>query len=207
MVTGSGPQSKVMTPPRATAATTASEVQLAGVPLPITGSGAEVSTGPRLGRDLGAPVRVPEPRRCRWLRCRGGGQGGRLRTRLRGGLRGRCRDGRGPHSQAGQGTGVGVGVGPVTAATGGQADRHGHHHSGQNPPFTHGSMLMAGRVRRGAPRIRGRPGSIPGPVRAIPDGAARRITRGWTGPHRHPTGSGPRCSRSCCWPGWWRPRC
>ena len=36
MVTGSGPQLKVMIPPRATASTTACDVQLAGVPLPIT---------------------------------------------------------------------------------------------------------------------------------------------------------------------------
>ena len=36
IVTGFGPQSKVMTPPLATALTTAAEVQLAGVPLPIT---------------------------------------------------------------------------------------------------------------------------------------------------------------------------
>ncbi|MEZ5297282.1 MAG: hypothetical protein R2697_13680 [Ilumatobacteraceae bacterium] len=36
MVTGSGPQSKVITPPAATAFTTACDVQLAGVPVPIT---------------------------------------------------------------------------------------------------------------------------------------------------------------------------
>jgi hypothetical protein len=43
-VTGSGPQSKVITPPRATAETTAADVQLAGVPLPMTWSGLLVST-------------------------------------------------------------------------------------------------------------------------------------------------------------------
>ncbi|MFV0450816.1 MAG: hypothetical protein ACK5LS_01015 [Propioniciclava sp.] len=36
IVTGLGPQSKAITPPEATPATTASEVQLAGVPVPIT---------------------------------------------------------------------------------------------------------------------------------------------------------------------------
>src|SRR4051794_40706446 len=36
MVTGAGPQLKVTTPPAATAATTAAEVQLAGVPVPMT---------------------------------------------------------------------------------------------------------------------------------------------------------------------------
>jgi hypothetical protein len=36
MVTGAGPQSKVTWPPRATAPTTAADVQPAGVPLPIT---------------------------------------------------------------------------------------------------------------------------------------------------------------------------
>jgi hypothetical protein len=66
MVTGAGPQSKVIFPPAATAATTAAEVQLAGVPLPTTRSGRRVSTArasagtsapppalPGLGRDLG----------------------------------------------------------------------------------------------------------------------------------------------------------
>lgn len=44
IVFGLGPQSKVMIPPWATAATTAAEVQLCGVPFPITRSGLEVST-------------------------------------------------------------------------------------------------------------------------------------------------------------------
>ena len=42
MVTGSGPQSKVMIPPRATARTTAADVQPAGLPVPITWSGRAV---------------------------------------------------------------------------------------------------------------------------------------------------------------------
>ncbi|GIE86021.1 hypothetical protein Are01nite_25010 [Actinoplanes regularis] len=45
MVTGAGPQSKVMMPPAATAFTTAAEVQLAGVPLPTVRSGLLVFTG------------------------------------------------------------------------------------------------------------------------------------------------------------------
>jgi hypothetical protein len=44
MTTGLGPQSKVMIPPRATAATTAAEVQLAGLPSPMTRVGCELST-------------------------------------------------------------------------------------------------------------------------------------------------------------------
>ncbi|GIH16938.1 hypothetical protein Raf01_51100 [Rugosimonospora africana] len=44
MVTGACPQEKVMIPPAATAATTAAEVQLAGVPLPTTRVGWVVST-------------------------------------------------------------------------------------------------------------------------------------------------------------------
>ena len=36
MVTGFGPQLKAMMPPAATSRTTAAEVQLAGVPFPIT---------------------------------------------------------------------------------------------------------------------------------------------------------------------------
>jgi hypothetical protein len=38
MVTGRGPHENVITPPAATARTTACEVQLAGVPWPITWS-------------------------------------------------------------------------------------------------------------------------------------------------------------------------
>ena len=44
MVTGFGPQLKVMMPPLATALTTAAEVQLAGVPLPMTWFGSLVFT-------------------------------------------------------------------------------------------------------------------------------------------------------------------
>ncbi|GAA3338174.1 hypothetical protein GCM10020358_17290 [Amorphoplanes nipponensis] len=44
IVTGAGPQSKVMTPPAATAATTAADVQLPGVPRPTTRSGRRVSS-------------------------------------------------------------------------------------------------------------------------------------------------------------------
>jgi len=39
IVTGSGPQANVITPPAATAPTTAWDVQLAAVPSPITWSG------------------------------------------------------------------------------------------------------------------------------------------------------------------------
>src|SRR6218665_1686 len=45
-VTGSGPQSNVMTPPRATASTKAALVQLAGVPVPTTVVGLEMSARP-----------------------------------------------------------------------------------------------------------------------------------------------------------------
>jgi hypothetical protein len=44
IVTGAGPQKNVITPPAATAATTASDVQLAGVPSPITRVGFDVSS-------------------------------------------------------------------------------------------------------------------------------------------------------------------
>jgi hypothetical protein len=44
MVTGLGPQENLMTPPAATAETTALDVQLPGVPFPITRVGCEVST-------------------------------------------------------------------------------------------------------------------------------------------------------------------
>src|SRR5690349_18513660 len=44
IVTGSGPQENVITPPAATAATTAAEVQLPGVPSPITRVGLLVSS-------------------------------------------------------------------------------------------------------------------------------------------------------------------
>jgi hypothetical protein len=65
IVTGVDPQEKVITPPAATAATTASEVQLAGVPSPITRAGREVSSA-RPSAGTGArPLRLP-----------GGGSGG-----------------------------------------------------------------------------------------------------------------------------------
>ena len=57
MVTGSGPQLNVMIPPSATASTTACDVQLGGVPVPITRSGCEVSTG-RASSGNGTPVGV-----------------------------------------------------------------------------------------------------------------------------------------------------
>jgi hypothetical protein len=44
IVTGLGPQLKVMMPPRATAWTTAAELQLAAVPVPMTWSGRAVLT-------------------------------------------------------------------------------------------------------------------------------------------------------------------
>jgi hypothetical protein len=44
MVTGAGPQENVITPPAATAATTACEVQPAGVPSPMIRLGFEVSS-------------------------------------------------------------------------------------------------------------------------------------------------------------------
>jgi hypothetical protein len=54
IVTGAGPQSNVITPPEATAATTAADVQPAGLPVPITRSGWEVST-PRASSGAAAP--------------------------------------------------------------------------------------------------------------------------------------------------------
>ena len=45
-MTGSGPQSKVMMPPWATASMNASEVQLAGVPVPTTVVGLDTSSRP-----------------------------------------------------------------------------------------------------------------------------------------------------------------
>ncbi|MBB5959495.1 hypothetical protein FHS29_006116 [Saccharothrix tamanrassetensis] len=59
MVTGSGPQSNVTTPPAATAATTASDVQLAAVPLPTTVVGLELSSGPASGGTSAVPAGFP----------------------------------------------------------------------------------------------------------------------------------------------------
>ena len=65
IVTGLAPQSKVITPPLATAATTAPDVQLAAVPLPITWSGWAVFTG-RAAAGMGAPpAGFPARGRCR----------------------------------------------------------------------------------------------------------------------------------------------
>src|SRR5580704_10458208 len=59
MVTGSGPQSKVTTPPAATAATTAAEVQLAGVPSPTTVVGFETSSASASGGMGHVPAGLP----------------------------------------------------------------------------------------------------------------------------------------------------
>src|SRR6476660_2996184 len=59
MVTGAGPQLNVMTPPAATARTTASEVQLAGVPVPTTRSGWRVSTGCASAGTAACPSGLP----------------------------------------------------------------------------------------------------------------------------------------------------
>jgi hypothetical protein len=59
IVTGRGPQLKVITPPAATAATTACEVQLAGVPSPMTWSGWLVLTGRPAGGTNAWPAGFP----------------------------------------------------------------------------------------------------------------------------------------------------
>jgi hypothetical protein len=59
MVTGSGPQLNVMRPPAETAATTASDVQLPAVPVPITRVGCEVSTARASTGTLACPFGFP----------------------------------------------------------------------------------------------------------------------------------------------------
>src|SRR6476619_3939762 len=59
MVTGAAPHANVMIPPAATAATTASEVQLAGVPSPMTRVGALVSSGPASAGTAAPPSGFP----------------------------------------------------------------------------------------------------------------------------------------------------
>src|SRR5262245_25255909 len=59
MVTGSGPQAKVMTPPLATASTNAAEVQLSFVPEPTTVVGLEVSSAFAPSGTAQAPAGLP----------------------------------------------------------------------------------------------------------------------------------------------------
>jgi hypothetical protein len=59
ITTGSGPQENVMIPPAATAATTASEVQLAGVPSPTLRVGRLVSTGCACAGTGAVPAGLP----------------------------------------------------------------------------------------------------------------------------------------------------
>src|SRR5262245_9469781 len=66
MVTGAAPQSNVITPPFASAASRAASVQLPGVPSPTTAFGADVSaawmgSGHVGGGGLGAPPSPPVP--------------------------------------------------------------------------------------------------------------------------------------------------
>jgi hypothetical protein len=73
MVTGFGPQLKVITPPLATALTTAAEVQLAGVPLPMTWFGWLVFTARAAGGTDAWPFGLPAEGRARaaaaWVAC------------------------------------------------------------------------------------------------------------------------------------------
>src|SRR5271165_820495 len=59
MVTGAGPHLKVMTPPLATARTRAADVQLAGVPLPMTWFGRAVLTARPAGGTEAWPAGLP----------------------------------------------------------------------------------------------------------------------------------------------------
>src|SRR5215472_5846293 len=59
IVTGLGPQLNVMTPPAATAATTAADVQLAAVPSPITWSGWLVATAWAAAGTAACPSGLP----------------------------------------------------------------------------------------------------------------------------------------------------
>src|SRR3954447_3456075 len=59
IVTGAGPQSKVMMPPAATAFTTADEVQLAAVPFPIVRVGWLVSTARAAAGIEACPAGLP----------------------------------------------------------------------------------------------------------------------------------------------------
>jgi hypothetical protein len=59
IVTGAGPHENVIIPPAATAATTASEVQLGGVPSPITRVGPDVSTALASGGTAARPFGLP----------------------------------------------------------------------------------------------------------------------------------------------------
>ena len=69
MIAGLGPQLKVMTPPLATALTTAAEVQLAGVPVPMTWFGSLVTTASPAGGTRRMAGWVAEVRH-RASRCR-----------------------------------------------------------------------------------------------------------------------------------------
>src|SRR5687768_11643286 len=60
ITTGSGPQENVMMPPFATAATTAAEVQLAGVPSPIVRVGRLVSTARASAGTVACPFGLPQ---------------------------------------------------------------------------------------------------------------------------------------------------
>ena len=60
MMTGLGPQSKVMMPPAATSRTTAADVQLAGRPSPITWSGCRVLTARPAGGTWKCPAGLPK---------------------------------------------------------------------------------------------------------------------------------------------------
>src|SRR5437763_3046511 len=59
IVTGAGPHANVMMPPAATATTTATDVQLSGVPVPTTRVGWDVSTARASAGTVAAPAGLP----------------------------------------------------------------------------------------------------------------------------------------------------
>ncbi|GAA4575534.1 hypothetical protein GCM10023193_74340 [Planotetraspora kaengkrachanensis] len=131
IVTGSGPQEKVITPPAATAATTAFDVQLPGVPVPTTRVGREVSTGLASAGTAARPLGLPA---------------------VNGGRRGftRVRDDRGSRYASGVGAGLwlapGSGLGPPAATAWVAADGPGFNATQPHTPITRTSV-----TRRTAP--------------------------------------------------------
>lgn len=119
IVTGRGPQENVITPPAATAATTAFDVQLAAVPVPTTRVGCEVSTARATAGTSAWPSGLPAA----------AGRGGRARLGCRTGLEeaGRERAGRdraGPELCTGASTALTPADSPGAAAGGRAAVPH-----------------------------------------------------------------------------------
>ena len=149
IVTGAGPQLNVMMPPAATAVTTAAEVQLAGVPVPMIRVGFEVSTARASAGTVALPFGLPAASTfVGGLRARAGpwaaeAVAGARRFALTAGRQGRRRGGRAGLEGGGRVVGRAGGQGRGGDTEDEQSGKRRHAH-----PVMLGAATASRRIRR-----------------------------------------------------------